>query len=196
MLHRSSFAAAFAVAAAVAFPAHADSVAVAGDGAWHTFAVDSLLAPLANSLAWIGDGGNLLDFTFTIGAGLTGVFTVLDAGFAGDAFSLMNFAAPLGATSAVPVGIYPTAHDVGTDFDAAFADAAFSRSVLNLGPGSYRISGALTQSVLLDGAPLDATVGGVRLAIAAPIPEPSSLALLLAGLGAVGVIARRRARPL
>jgi hypothetical protein len=195
MLHPSFLSGAIALAAAAALPAQASTVAVSGDAAWHAFAVDSLIAPPIASLAWIDDAGSALDFTFTIGAGLTGVFTVVDAGFAGDAFSVTNFAATLGATSAVPLATYPTAHDVGTDFDAALADPTFSRGVFDLGPGSYRISGRLTQSVLLDGAPLDATVGGVRLSIAAPVPEPSSLALLFAGLGVIGVVARRRARP-
>jgi hypothetical protein len=50
----------------------------------------------------------------------------------------------------------------------------------------------LLQSVLdPGGADLDATSGGLRLSISA-IPEPSSTTLLLGGLGAVALLARRR----
>lgn len=193
MLHRHALAACVAAAAAaLAVPAHATDIVLAADGAWHPFAVDSLLAPSAASLSWIDDGGAVLDFTFVVGAGLHGTLTVVDAGFAGDVFAIANFASALGSTSSVPIGAYPSAHNVGNDFNAALADPSFSRGAFSLAPGAYRISGRLTQSVTLDGDPLDATLGAVRLDVAAAVPEPSSLALLLAGLGASGVIARRR----
>jgi hypothetical protein len=41
------------------------------------------------------------------------------------------------------------------------------------------------------GAPLNATIGDLRLTVAA-VPEPETFALLLAGLGLVGFVARRR----
>ena len=192
MLHRPAMAAVAVAAALLAAPARATDIALASDCAWHPFSVDSLLAPPASSLAWIDDGGSSLAFTFVLGAGTHATLTVVDAGFAGDVFAVTNFAGALGPTSAVPIGTFPTAHDVGTDFDAALADASFSRGVFSLDPGAYRISGRLTQSVLLDGVALESTVGAVRLAIAAPVPEPESFALLLAGLGVVGLITRRR----
>lgn len=192
MLHRHALAAVAAVAAALASPAHASDIALAADGAWHPFSVDSLLAPSAASLGWIDDSGASLSFTFVVGAGAHGTLTVVDAGFAGDMFAVTNFAAGLGATSVVPIGTYPTAQDVGNNFSAALADASFSRGIFGLDPGAYRISGRLTQSVLFDGVALEATLGAVRLEVAAPVPEPTSFALLLAGLGATGWVARRR----
>ena len=193
MLHRHALAAVAAVAALLAAPARATDVVLAADGAWHPFAVDSLLAPPAASLGWIDDGGAPLAFTFVLGAGTHATLTVVDAGFAGDVFAVTNFGAALGSTSNVPIGTYPLARDVGTDFGAALADASFSRGIFSLDPGTYRISGRLTQSVLLGDAALESTVGAVRLAVAAPVPEPESFALLLAGLGVIGLMTGRRA---
>ena len=193
MTHRHHPAALALVAcAAIAGPAPAASIAITGNNAWHAFAVDSLLAPIAQPRSWIDDSGELLAFTFSIGAGSSGTLTVVDAGFAGDVFAVRNFATLLGSTSAVPVGTFGASNNIGTDFDAALADPTFSRGTFLLGPGDYSIAGTLTQSVLLDGIALDATAGAVRLAIAAPIPEPSSLALMLAGLATAGAVARRR----
>jgi hypothetical protein len=193
MLHRHALAAlAIAATAALAAPAHATDIALTADGAWHPFAVDSLLAPPSASLSWIDDAGAILDFTFVVGAGLHGLLTVVDAGFAGDVFAVTNFGSVIGSTSPVPVGTFEGANNVGTDFAAALADSSFSRGLFSLAPGAYRISGRLTQSLTLGGDPLDATVGAVRLDVAAPVPEPSSFALLLAGLGVAGMLARRR----
>lgn len=192
MLHRQALAAVAAVAAALAAPAHATDIVLTADGAWHAFAVDSLLAPPVASLGWIDDSGAALAFTFVLAAGTHGALTVVDAGFAGDVFAITNFGAALGSTTSVPIGIYPTSHDVGDNFSAALGDSAFSHGVFSLDPGAYRISGRLTQSVLFDGVPLDATLGAVRLDVAAPVPEPASFALLLAGLGATALVIRRR----
>ena len=74
------------------------------------------------------------------------------------------------------------------DYDAALANPAYSNGVFILGAGTYSISGALLQSV--DGD-LDSTIGGVRLSVSA-IPEPTSGALMIAGLAAVAALARRR----
>ena len=191
-MHRPHVLAAVALAAAATtLPARAVDMPITTDGAWHSFLVDSLSAPVATPLGWIADSGALLDFTFTLAAAAR--LTVVDAGFAGDVFAVTNFGAAFGATNAVPAGSFDSAHDVGTDFAAALADPAFSRGVFNLGAGSYRISGVLTQSVTFDGVPLDATVGAVRLEpLAAAVPEPSSIAILLAGLCATGAIVRRR----
>jgi len=78
------------------------------------------------------------------------------------------------------------------DYDAALADANFSRGVYGFGPGAYTLTGALFSSALDgDGLPLNATVGALKLEIA-PVPEVSTLGLLLAGLGVVGGLYRRR----
>jgi hypothetical protein len=184
---------AVALAAVVAFaaPAQATSVAMTTDGSWNEFAIDSLVAADFGT-GWIADtDGSPLSFTFTIAAGSRGTLTVVDAGYAGDTFTLRNFGATLGSTSSVPAG----STDGGLEFDfaQALANPAYSHGVFELQAGSYSISGSLLQSVFDSAAltDLDATNGAVRLALS-PIPEPSSTALLLGGLAAVALIARRR----
>ena len=177
-----------ALATAFALPARAADAPLAADNQWSTFSVDSALEP---SLAWIDDAGSPLSFDFIIGAGFEGTLTIVDAVFGGDTFKVTNFGNLLGSTSSVPLADIGSAVDHGYDFDAALADSSFSSAVFTLGAGSYRIGGFLGQSLLLDGLRLDATAGALRLSVA-PIPEPSTYAILLAGLGVVGLISRRR----
>ncbi len=178
---------ALALAAALAAPAHAGSVELAANGHWNEFTVDSFLSQSFGT-EWIAFAdGSPLTFNFTIGAGHTGTLTVLDAGFAGDTFTVTNFGTTLGTTGSVAQG---TIAGDAKGFDDAWADASFSRGVFTLGAGTYSISGALLQSVLDDsGFELDSTNGAVSLSV---VPESSSLAMLLAGAGLVGLIARRR----
>ena len=195
--------AAFA-ASAFAAPAYATNIALTtngaqiGYGAWQEFNVSDTDA-LDHSVDWIDFAnsnspsfGTPLAFTFTIAAGEVGSFTVVDGGFAGDTFKLTNFGSDIAITSTVASTVYSTAPDTGNNFDAALADPAFSSAVLTFTEGSYSVSGRLGQSVTLDDmSPLNATLGAVRLTVA-PIPEPSTYALLLGGLGLVSLLARRR----
>ena len=180
--------------ATAAAPARAADVALAADGAWRPFSVDSLLAPPAAPLGWIDDAGMPLAFTFAIAAGRSGTLTIVDAAIAGDTFAITNFGSAFGTTSSVPAGSFETSTDVGLDYDAALADPSFSRGVFMLAPGSYRIGGSLLQSVTLGGQPLDATAGALRLGLGpvAAIPEPGTAAMLLAGLLVIGNLVRRR----
>ncbi len=189
--------------AALAAPAFATDVALpsatgeSGYGAWTQFSVDEFSAQTfgvewidnANSLS--PDFGSPLTFTFTIAPGSTASLTVVDGGFAGDTFRVTNLGSLLGSTSSVAQTRYDTAPDIGLDFEAALANSAFSRATFALDAGNYRISGALDQSVLLDSTPLNATVGAVRLTVSA-VPEPSTVAMMLAGLGMVASLVRRR----
>jgi len=180
--------AAFSLTAVLALPAHAADVALAANNQWNAFSVDGALEP---ALRWIDDSGSPLNFDFDIAAGFVGTLTIVDAVFGGDTFKVTNFGKLLGSTSSVPLADIGSATDRGYDFDAALGDASFSNAVFTLGAGSYHIGGFLDQSLLFDGQRLDATAGAVRLSVA-PIPEPSTYAILLAGLGVVGLIARRR----
>lgn len=175
-----------AALAALAWPA-AQAAALPGDGSWVAFDVDALSAA-SGGLEWIDIGtGAALSFDFAIAAGAVGTLTVVDAGFAGDRFQVYDGNALLGATSAAQDS-FPDS--LGLDFDAALADARYSRGSWTLGPGTYSISGLLLDSVVVDGVPLDATVGGIRLSVS-PIPEPAPLTMLVAGLALVA-FARRR----
>jgi hypothetical protein len=180
--------AALSLATTFTMPARAADTPLAAGNQWSTFSVDSALEP---SLAWIDDSGSPLSFDFVVGAGFEGTLTIVDAVFGGDTFKVTNFGNLLGSTSSVPLADIGSAVDHGDDFDAALADKSFSSAVFMLGAGSYRIGGFLDQSLLIDGQRLDATLGAVRLSVA-PIPEPSTYAILLAGLAAVGLVVRRR----
>lgn len=185
--------AALVLAAFFSAPAAATTIALNPDATWQEFTVDDMAAPSFGK-GWIDfTDGSALTFTFTIAAGNTGVLSVVDAGFAGDTFSITNNGTLFGQTSNVAVG--NTSGTTANTFDEAFANPAYSRASFTLGAGSYRISGSLAQSVLDDaGAALNATNGAVRLSLVPAVPEPSTYALLFAGLSAVGFAARRRAR--
>lgn len=190
-MNKHLMAAALAVAAAAATPALATTVALPADGSWNEFTVDASVPP-GHGNGWIDYAdGSPLSFQFTIAAGHTGTLTVVDAGFAGDTFTITNGDATLGQTSAVPVG--NVEGNVEFDFDAALGNAAYSHGVFTLGAGTYDISGTLLQSVYDDlaGMDLDSTNGALRLTVSS-VPEPSGIALSLAGLAAVALLARRR----
>jgi hypothetical protein len=179
-----------ALFACTAFSQAQAATALPGDGSWAGFEVDNLLAS-SGGVEWIDLNGQALSFSFTIAAGQQGVLNIVDAGLAGDTFQVFNGAALLGSTSAVAVASYDAAAPIVVDFDAAWADSTYSRASYTLSAGSYSITGLLDQSVLLDGSPLNATLGGAQLLVSA-VPEPTSLVLMFAGLGAL--VARRRSR--
>jgi PEP-CTERM motif len=174
----------------LALSAPSFAVSLVADGQWNTFDVDELSAA-STGLEWIDlfNGGTALSFDFDIAAGYQGTLTVVDGGFAGDRFEVRNGGLLLGVTSAAVSQIDV---NVGLDFDAALADSAYSRASYTLAAGSHSVSGWLSQSALFEGLPLNATVGALRLEVSA-VPEPSALAMLLAGVGVLGFVARRRA---
>lgn len=169
-----------------ALSANAGAAVLDADGQWHPFDVDEAVSASAG-LEWIDLDGNALSFDFT----LTGsaILRIVDGGFAGDRFEVFNGSALLGQTSAA-TGNYPDS--LGLDFDTAYADSRYSRGVFLLGPGSYSISGLLSQSALDDSASaINATVGAVSLTA---VPLPAAAWLYLAGTGLLGLIARRQSK--
>jgi len=192
-----------AVLAASSLAAQASTLNLAADAQWQAFGVDNFSA-ISMGTEWIDNAdsnaagfGSPLDFSFTIAAGFVGQLTVVDASMAGDTFNVFSNGHLLGATSSVPVQVYGSAPDVGYDYDAALLSNAFSRGVFTLGAGTYSITGALAQSLMIDDgqgglSPLNATAGAVKLSVSA-VPEPSSLALVFAALGVTWLVSRRTA---
>ena len=157
--------------------AQAHATVLVPDGSWNTFDVDDFYGT-----QWIDLGGNALSFDFSVAAGQIATLTVVDGGFAGDVFKVFNGATLLGSSSAA-IDSYPDS--VGLDFDAALADARYSRAVFTLAAGEYSVNGEATT------LPLGATVGAVKLAIS-EVPEPSCLALLTGSLLMLTAQRRRR----
>jgi hypothetical protein len=156
--------------------AGATTVNLTADGQWHEFDVDSFNA-VSGGLEWIDyTDGSALSFHIENTSAM--LLTVVDAGFAGDTFSITDNGVALGATSAAGSN-YPTS--IGLDFDAALANPLYSKGTFLLAPGSHTISGSLLTSAVSEFGDIDATVGAVTL-LAAPVPEPAQWATLVAGL--------------
>jgi hypothetical protein len=175
--------------------ASATSVTVLPDGAWNEFFVADPAFNLGNpDLSWIDitDYSNA-SFTFTVDPGKIGTLTVVDGGFSGDTFHVYSGGLSMGDTS-VAVNSAPSGTNLGNDYAAALANSDFSRGIYSFGAGTYTITGSLAASALDDaGAPLNSTLGALKLEVAA-VPEASTLAMLMAGLGVVGLVACRRSK--
>lgn len=174
-----------------ALSAQAANLSLVADGAWNSFDVSDVLGP-GDGLGWIDLDGDALSFSFTVASGFVGKLTVVDAVFSGDVFSVSANGALLGNTSAA-VDSYVSGGNVGYDYDAALANSDYSRGVFSFGAGTYTVTGALAASAKDEfGQAINATNGALSLTVSA-VPEASSLAMLLAGLGLLSLL-RRRAR--
>ena len=175
------------VMALAAFSPLSQAASLPSDNQWALFDIDEQSAQ-SGDLDWIDIGdGSALVYTFSIAAGFQGALTVVDGGFSGDRFLVIDGNTVLGRTS-LPSASYP--HSIGLDFDAALADSRYSRASYVLGAGNHAITGFLIRSAVAEGAVLNATVGALRLSVS-PVPEPATLAALLAGLSLLSVVLRR-----
>jgi len=193
---RASFIA--AALAAASFGAQASMVNLVADGQWHTFSVAEDIST-AGATAWInnddaaGPLGSALSFSFTVAAGQVGTLSVTDAYTQGAVYQVFSNGASLGLTSSVPV-----ATDIlgNANPEVAFLSSDYSHAVFTFNEGSYTVTGALVQAVQFEGAAFNYDGGAVKLDLAAApaVPEPSSYALLLAGMGLVAAVRRRAVR--
>ena len=164
---------------------------LAADGQWAGFAVDANLPPYSSN--WIDADHAPLSFSFTVAEGFQGVLTVVDSVYSGDRFTVTDNGLVLGTTGAAVDG-YDAVNPGTFNPDDALANPNFSRASFTLGAGTHTVTGWLSTSLVVDGAPTLATEGAVRLAVSA-VPEPASLATLLAGLSLLTVVLRRRGNP-
>lgn len=124
----------------------------------------------------------LSGWTFSLAAGDVGTFRVVDSFLVGDTWRLYKGTTLL-ATSTT--GTRTTTGFTG-DYEDSWLDASYSAL-------AYTFSGAGNYSfdVFGDGGGGLPAAVGVSLSVAA-VPEPETYALMLAGLGVLGFVARRR----
>lgn len=156
----------------------------------------------------MASAANALSFETVAGTPFTEYFSVTPTGNDKLILSVSGLSSQLSAlsfvigTGAGPAGVSVTAGTAGANIKGTFNDRS-NMSVSLLGGVSYTLQiDGVTNSVFpgavglvsinaLGGTvvalPGDPTGGGVS-----PIPEPESYAMLLAGLGVIGTIARRR----
>lgn len=158
--------------AITALSLNAHAVTAPTDGSWFDFDFDATGSALYDL--------STLDTNFTFTIAQASVLRAVDLGFSGDRFEIFANGTSLGLTSFAPI-----AAGDEQQFDAATAlsDGRWSNGSWNLAAGSYTITGV---------AHLSPFGGGYGQMSVTAVPEPESWAMLLAGLGMLGAIARRR----
>ena len=150
-----------------------------------------------STLSWTWDG---IYFTLSnAGAGyVSEIYFDLAAGMSA---SFLSGVGTVNFTSGAAPGSLPGGSAVGFTSDASFDSDAPGGSAYGIDMGesaTFRITGASLDSFTLGDLAAAAHVRSLVdasasvVTIAAPVPEPQTYALMLAGLGAVGWIARRR----
>lgn len=196
---RSSFVAAAFALSAVAAQA-ATVVPVTQDGSWNAFTVDALSTSAANALNWIdvdyssaAGNADTLNFTFTVTD--KAILRVVDLYTAGDTFNVAITSTAgtqlLGTSTVTARDLSDAVLPFASTAAEAWGNVDFSQLQVVLGAGTYTVTGSLLQSVTDGGSALNSTAGGLSVTA---VPEPTSLALVLAAIGVVGLVSRRRAQ--
>lgn len=114
---------------------------------------------------------------------------------AGQSFTMLVSFYKDGASSVfngVKAWFNPTAADTASSFDYSFVrstGSAYIPSFSSIGLRSVGLNTAAGESVTVSGLTVGTTFADVS-----PVPEPATTTMLLAGLGMMGIIARRRIR--
>ena len=155
------------------FAANAQAATLAVDGGWSLFYFNA-----AGSSIYDPGTGNL-SYDFVLGDAAT--LKVTDAFIIGDVFEIFDNGVSLFTTGAFDLG-----GPNSSDADTAFAGTTYSHGFIVLGAGSHSITGIATVS------PTGSGGAYIELAKGGAVPEPSTWAMMIAGFGMVGYMARRR----
>jgi hypothetical protein len=174
--------AAGALAALAVAPARAVTTTITDGSGWHTFDFGSANSPFQDAV------GDTLGFKFTLTT--TDILRITDGYFDGDQFDVaildVNDFSNLNFETSTPAndGTY-----VGDCWSCAYFNPTYNSSFSNasvlLGPGTYYVTGFVSQSPYFSGAAA-LELGGV--------PEPATWATMLVGFGGLGAMMRRSRR--
>jgi hypothetical protein len=151
-------------------------------GSWIGFCFAGVNSPASSSGCVDPGPGTGNSFTFSLAA--PAILAVTDTFLQGDVFSVLDSGSFLFTTSIVPQGSGNV-----TDPNIAFADPTYSSGSILLAAGDHSID-IFARISPFGGGQAYMSVGVV------PIPEPEIYAMLVAGLGLMGFVARRRKQQL